>query len=253
MNETIQTILNHRSIRSFEDKPLTDEQIRLIVQSAQAASTSSFVQAYTIIGVKDPQKKAELAKLSGNQSYVEQNGHFFVFCLDFHRHELASQMEGIPVEQIQTSLESTEMFLVGAIDATLAAQNACIAAESMGLGICYIGGLRNHLREVCELLQTPDRVIPLFGLCVGVPAKNPSSTKQRLPLEHVYHEDQYNQDTSQLQEQLQGYNQDISEYYRERTGGKRADRWTEQMARQLSKPKRLYLKKFLAEKKLPLD
>lgn len=252
MNKTIQTLLNHRSIRSFEDKPLTDEQIRLIVQSAQAASTSSFVQAYTIIGVKDPQKKAELARLSGNQSYVGHNGHFFVFCLDFHRHELAAQIEGIPVKHIQTSLESTEMFLVGAIDATLAAQNACIAAESMGLGICYIGGLRNQLKEVCELLQTPNRVIPLFGLCVGVPA-NPSSTKQRLPLEHVYHEDQYNPSTAQLREQLQNYNQDISEYYRERTGGKRADRWTEQMTRQLSKPKRLELKEFLAEKKLPLE
>lgn len=252
MNETIQTILNHRSIRSFEDKPLTDEQIRLIVQSAQAASTSSFVQAYTMIGVKDPKKKAELARLSGNQSYVEHNGHFFVFCLDFHRHLLAAQTEGIPVEQIQTTLESTEMFLVGTIDATLAAQNACIAAESMGLGICYIGGLRNHLREVCDLLQTPDRVIPLFGLCVGVPAKS-SSIKQRLPLEHIYHEDQYNSDSSQLQKQLHTYNQDISEYYRERTSGKRADRWTEQVSRQLSKPKRLYLKEFLTEKKLPLE
>lgn len=251
MNETIQTILNHRSIRSFEDKPLSEEQIRLIVQSAQSASTSSFVQAYTIIGIKDPKKKAKLAALSGNQAYVEHNGHFLVFCLDFHRHELAAKMEGLQPEEIQTALESTEMFMVGVIDAALAAQNACIAAESMGLGICYIGGLRNQLAEVSELLQTPDRVIPLFGLCIGYPAK-PSSTKQRLPMDNIYHEEQYIQQESLLQEQLNQYNQEISEYYYKRTGGKRADRWTEQIGRQLSNPKRQYMKEFLASKQFPL-
>ena len=67
MNDVIGTILNHRSIRHFEDKPLTEEQIKTIVSCAQAASTSSFIQAYSIIGVKDPVKKKKLAELAGNQ------------------------------------------------------------------------------------------------------------------------------------------------------------------------------------------
>lgn len=252
MNDTIQTLLDHRSIRSYMDKPLTNEQIQLIVQSAQAAATSSYVQAYTIIGIKDATKKEKLAELSGNQSYVAKNGHFFVFCIDLHRLELSAELEGATVEQIEQTLNSTEMFMIGVIDTALAAQNAAIAAESMGLGICYIGGLRNKLDDVSELLQTPNRVIPLFGLSVGHPA-NRSDLKPRLPLPNVYHEDGYNQDKEQLLEQLRDYDQEISNYYSVRTNGARKDRWTEAMTKLLQNPKRLYIKRFLNDKKLPLD
>ncbi|WP_456277369.1 oxygen-insensitive NADPH nitroreductase [Bacillus sp. AK128] len=246
MNTVIETILNHRSIRSFEDRALTDEQIKTIVECAQAASTSSFVQAYSIIGVKDPAKKKELAALAGNQSYVEDNGHFFVFCADLHRHEVAGEMENLPVEE---SLESTEKFMVAVIDAALAAQNASVAAESMGLGICYIGGLRNQLEEVSKVLNTPNRVIPLFGLSVGYPTSD-SGKKTRLPFEHIYHEDQYQQDPSVYKTQLEQYNETISTYYKERTNGKRADTWTSQMAHSLKVPKRMYMKKFIEDKGL---
>lgn len=152
MNEVIKTIMNHRSIRRYEDRPLTEEQIRTIVEAAQSASTSSYIQAYTIIGVKDPAKKKKLAELAGNQPYVEKNGHLLIFCADLHRHDLIAEMEEA---DLTTSLESTEKFMVAVVDAALAAQNAAIAAESMGLGICYIGGLRNNLEEVTKLLNTP--------------------------------------------------------------------------------------------------
>lgn len=87
MNNTIETILNHRSIRSFTDELLTAEEIDTLVKSAQAASTSSYVQAYSIIGVTDKEKKRKLAALAGNQPYVENNGHLFVFCADLYRHK----------------------------------------------------------------------------------------------------------------------------------------------------------------------
>jgi FMN reductase (NADPH) len=244
MNQVIETILNHRSIRSFEDRPLTDEQIRTIVECAQAASTSSYIQAYSIIGVKDPHKKKALAAVVGNQSYVENNGHFFVFCADLHRHEVLGEMEQANVIE---SLESTEKFMVAVTDATLAAQNAALAAESMGLGICYIGGLRNQLEDVCELLNVPNRVIPLFGLTVGYPTSN-SSKKPRLPVAHVYHEEQYEQDRNIYQQQLEQYNETISTYYKERTKGKRSDTWTSQMANSLQVPKRMYMKEFVEKK-----
>ena len=95
MNQTIETLLAHRSVRHFEDKPLSKEQIEMIVISAQAASTSSNIQAYSIIGVTDPEKKKKLAELAGNQSYVQKNGHFFVFCADLYRHEIIGEMEKI--------------------------------------------------------------------------------------------------------------------------------------------------------------
>jgi FMN reductase (NADPH) len=81
MNEVIETILNHRSIRHFEDKPLTEEQIKTIVSCAQAAATSSFIQAYSIIGIKDQEKKQRLAEIVGNQDYVENKGTFLSFAL----------------------------------------------------------------------------------------------------------------------------------------------------------------------------
>lgn len=241
MNQIIETILDHRSIRSFEDKPITEEQIKTIVQSAQAASTSSYIQAYSIIGVSDPEKKAKLAELAGPQTYVEKSAHIFVFCADLHRHDIVAEMEG---QDLSESIESTEKFMVACIDAALAAQNAAIAAESMDLGICYIGGIRNNLPLVGEILNIPHRVIPLFALIVGHP-KNRSEKKPRLPLENVYHENEYQTDKDVYIGQLQEYNKVISEYYERRTKGKRKDTWTEQMAGMLSKKSRMYMKDYV--------
>lgn len=252
MNETIRTIVDHRSIRAYEDKPLSDEEIEWIVKSAQAAATSSNVQAYSIIGIKDPATKAKLAQLAGNQPYVARNGHLLVFCLDLHRLLLASRLENVPDGEVEAALSSTETFLVGAIDASLAAQNAVIAAESMGLGTVYIGGLRNQLPQVTELLGTPDRVIPLFGLCIGYPSDR-SEKKPRLPLDSIYHEETYEQNDEQALEGIKAYNNVVSDYYKSRTLGQRADRWSQAIAKQLQSPKRLYLKEFLKIKKLPLD
>ncbi len=249
MNQVIETILDHRSIRKFEDKPLSKEQIRLIVESAQSASTSSFVQAYTIIGVKDKEKKKKLAELAGNQSYVEHNGHFFVFCADLYRHEVAAEMENKNVAQ---SLESTEKFMVAIIDAALAAQNGVLAAESLGLGACYIGGIRNNLEEVRKLLNIPTKVLPLFGIAVGFPAQNPDK-KPRLPFDHIYHEDGYQEDLDQYKHELLQYNEEISAYYDERTKGKRKDTWTEQMTNSLITPKRTYMKEFVQKQGFLLD
>jgi len=243
VNTIIETILNHRSIRNFEDKPLTREQIEIIVESAQAASTSSYIQAYSIIGVTDREKKKKLAELAGNQTYVEENGHFFVFCADLYRHEFIGKIEG---RDVIPSIESTEKFMVALIDASLAAQNASLAAESLGLGICYIGGIRNNLKEVGKLLNIPERVIPLFGLAVGYPKKI-TDKKPRLPLSHVYHEEQYN--TDHYEEELTSYNNVISNYYMERTAGKRTDTWTEQMAKMLEKKSRMYMKDYVQGQK----
>jgi FMN reductase (NADPH) len=248
MNEVIATILNHRSIRHFEDKSLTDEQIKTIVTCAQAAATSSFIQAYSIIGIKDKGKKKKLAELVGNQEYVEKNGHFFVFCADLYRHFIIGEKEH---KNVLPSIESTEKFMVALIDASLAAQNAALAAESMGLGICYIGGIRNNLNEVKKLLKTPERVIPLFGLAVGYPTKD-SDPKPRLPYEHVYHEDVYEQNREVYMGQLEEYDEVISSYYYQRSGGKRKDSWTGQMANTLEKQTRMYMKDFIQQNKLDL-
>jgi FMN reductase (NADPH) len=248
MNTVIKTIMDHRSIRSFEDQQLTQEQIETIVSAAQSASTSSFIQAYSIIGVTDKDKKKRLAELAGHQSYVEENGHFFVFCADLYRHTLIGKLED---KKVEPTLESTEKFMVAIIDTALAAQNAVLAAESMGLGVCYIGGLRNNIYEVADLLQLPERVIPLFGLAVGFP-KKATDKKPRLPLKHIYHENTYQGNEEEYTRQLMEYNETVSKYYEERTNGKRKDTWTGQMGNMLEKRVRMNMKDFVESKKFNL-
>ncbi|GAA0494029.1 oxygen-insensitive NADPH nitroreductase [Salinibacillus aidingensis] len=243
MNETIETLLNHRSIRQFKDQPLSDEQIRTIVKSAQQASTSSYYQAYSIIGVTDAHIKQELSNVSG-QFYVRENAHLMVFCADFHRAQLQSDEE--LKEKMSENLQNTEHFIVATVDAALAAQNAAIAAESMGLGICYLGSLRNDIAKVSELLGLPDYVIPLFGMAFGHPDHEPEK-KPRLPLDAVYFENQYADDTA-IEEQIDQFDEHLNNYYQSRSENSRTDTFTGQIHRKLSKPKREDVTDFVRSK-----
>ena len=244
MNEVINLLKNHRSIRKFKDQPLCREQVETIVSAAQSASTSSFIQAYSIIGISDENKKKQLAELAGGQSYVEENGYFLIFCADYHRHSLAGGIEGVNIDR---NLESMETFMIALIDTSLAAQNAAIAAESMNLGICYIGGIRNNIEKVSELLNLPDRVIPLFGMAIGYPEAD-SALKPRLPLKAVFHENEY----EDKQTELEAYNEIISAYYAERTNGTRQDRWTEQVIGMLTSKQREFMMDFIKSKHFAL-
>ncbi|AKG74451.1 oxygen-insensitive NADPH nitroreductase [Salinicoccus halodurans] len=231
MNETIDILKNHRSIRKFKDEKLDQETIRELVESAQSASTSSYVQAYTIIGVTDDEKKRALKEIS-TQSYVENNGHLFVFLADYNRHYELSKDKGTPI-----SYDKTEQLIVGTVDATLAAQNLAVAAESMGLGMCYIGSLRNDMGKVVEILGLPKGVIPLFGMVVGKP-DHEGSRKERLPFDVVYHENTY-KSVDKVKDDIEEYDERISEYYKERSGGRRNDTWSDQVIGMLSKKQRL--------------
>lgn len=232
MNQTIETLLNHRSIRKFKDEKLTDEQLDTILKAAQQASTSSYMMAYSIIGVTDEEKKTQLAEISG-QDYVKNNGHLLVFCADLYRHTLHATSE--EYEQMLSNLENSEHFLVSAIDAALASQNAAIAAEAMGLGICYIGSLRNQLDKVDEILDLPKHVLPLFGMVIGVPDHEPE-LKPRLPKQAVYFENGYNRDHKQ---ELTDFDKEIAAYYEARQTNNRSDSWTDQMRRRFTKPMRM--------------
>ncbi|WNB92940.1 oxygen-insensitive NADPH nitroreductase [Bacillus sp. NEB1478] len=245
MNKVIQTILAHKSVRKFKSEIVSDEIVTTLVECAQAASTSSYQQVYTIIGVEDSEKKRKLAELAGNQSYVADNGYFFVFCLDYNRHLLASEMMET---NVQDTVESTEGFIVGTIDVALAAQNLAIAAESLGLGIVYIGGIRNNLKEVSELLDCPDYVLPLFGMAVGYPDAEPGK-KPRMPIEGVFHKDSYQKKEDSLT-YLNQYEKESADYYTKRTGGKRIEGWVSQMAASMTSPKRTYMKEFVRSKGL---
>ncbi|TBW72299.1 NADPH-dependent oxidoreductase, partial [Staphylococcus warneri] len=121
----------HHSVRKFKNQPLGSETVEKLVEAGQSASTSSYLQTYSIIGVEDPSIKARLKEVSG-QPYVLDNGYLFVFVLDYYRHNLINE----DVEQhMETSFESAESLLVGAIDVALVSENIALAAEDMGYGI----------------------------------------------------------------------------------------------------------------------
>ena len=167
MNETIELLRRHRSIRHYEDAPVPDEHVRAAVEAGQAASTSSAVQAYGLIRVRDPATRERLVELTGNQEKVAAAPVFFVVCADTRRLRLCAERYDRPHDA------RLELFLLAVVDASLFAQNLVIAFESLGYGSCYIGGLRNQLAEVDRLLEVPEGVHPLYGLCVGRPAQDP--------------------------------------------------------------------------------
>lgn len=238
MNSTIELLLQHRSIRKFEDRAVSDELIRTLVQCGQAAATSSNVQAVTAIHVTKPESREALAALAGGQPYVASSGAFLVYCADLRRSMNACESEGGVFSE-----GMTEHFLIASIDVALAAQNTVVAAESLGLGICYIGGLRNNPAEVSKLLGLPQQVYPVFGLCLGYPEQNPE-VKPRLPVDAVLMKDVYDE-TSQAE--LRGqYDAQVREYYKTRTGGNKDSSWSEEMKALVGKESRPHMKGFLS-------
>jgi FMN reductase (NADPH) len=245
MNETIELLLRHRSIRRFKPDPVEPDKVEAIVRSAQMASSSSHVQAYSIIGVSDPALRSELAELSGN-AHVTECPLFLVWCADLKRLDAAC------AEHRRTVVhETAESFLIATVDAALAAQNAAVAAESLGLGICYIGGIRNRIAEVAELLGIPRLVYPVFGMCVGYPVQAQAPiARPRLPLTAVYHQNRY--DDTRTPEELAAYDETYRTYMKERSGGKSDAAWTEQMAARMGKPDREHMRAFFTSFALKL-
>lgn len=240
MNKVIELLQSHRSIRKFSDQAVDQETINAIVASGQAAATSSNVQATTVIQVNDKAKREELAALAGGQKYVVSAGAFLVFCADLKRSAQACASQGG-----EFSKGMTEHFIIATVDVALFGQNCAIAAESLDLGICYIGGLRNNPAEVSELLGLPDDVYPVFGFCIGYPEQDPE-VKPRLPLSAVLMQDGY--DDAVLQPGIDAYDEHIREYYRTRTGGKKDSCWSAEMRALVGKESRPHMRSFLESK-----
>lgn len=237
MNPVIELLNSHRSIRKFTDQPIPQETLNTLVQAGQAAATSSFIQACTVIQVNDQDKRNQLAECAGGQAYVAEAPVFLVFCADMQRNKLACEMNDAAINS-----GFTEQFITATVDVALFAQNLTVAAESLGLGIVYIGGIRNQIARVSELLELPELVYPVFGLCLGYPDQNPE-VKPRLPVEVVLKQDSYSD--SGDKETIAEYDKSVREYYQTRTGGNKEMTWSEQMSGMLVKEARPHMLEFL--------
>ena len=237
MNPVMQLLRSHRSIRKFTDKPVDDDMIYEIIRCGQAAATSSNLQATTVIRVRKAETRREIARLSGDQEYVNTAGAFLVFCADLNRSRRACEIQG---GDFVTGM--TEHFIIATVDVALFAQTCAIAAESTGLGICYIGGIRNNPERVVALLDLPDQVYPVFGFCLGYPAQDPE-VKPRLPLPVVLKEDRYQK--SDDTEGIMAYDEQLRNYYRTRMGGTKNSCWTQEMKELVGKESRPHMREFL--------
>ncbi len=190
-NSTLDLIHAHGSVRAYKTDPLPASMVETIVAAAQRASSSSNLQAYSVIAVTDAARRARLAELCGKQMFIAQAPLFLAWCADLARLDRVCALRGY-----SQSTEYVENFLIGAIDVGITAQNAALAAESLGLGICYVGSIRNNPREVIQLLGLPRLVFPVVGMTIGVPEK-PPTLRPRLPLQAVLHRECYNFDQDQ--------------------------------------------------------
>lgn len=240
MNQVIELLKAHRSIRKFKSDRVSQDIVEELIRAGQCAATSSFIQACTVIQVTDPETREKLCEAAAGQPYVKDAPVFLVFCADMHRHQLACDMHG------ETMLSGfTEQFLTASVDCALFAQNVLVAAESLGLGGCYIGAIRNKIGEVDTLLELPDKVYPVFGMCIGYPDQDPE-IKPRLPLEIVLKRHRYSDHLDR--DLISDYDEGVRVYYWTRTGGTKDNSWSEQISEMLVKEARPHMLAFLKSK-----
>ena len=232
----------HRSIRRYTDQAISAQMVEQLLACGQMAASSSHVQAASVIRITDQTKRARLQQLCADQSYVTEAAEFWVFCADLHR---AAQCVVRAGEK--PDLGFTEQLLIATIDAALFAQNVVVAAESMGLGICYIGALRNHPEEVATLLSLPNQVFATFGLCLGYPAQDPIC-KPRLPSSVVCMENTY--DDTHAAAHIASYDRVMQDYYLQRTGKTPAPDWSSTLVRKFARETRPHIRDFLHKRGL---
>lgn len=231
----IDLIKSHRSIRKYKDEPIEDETIHLLVDAAKSASSSSFIQCTSIIRVRNQETKQKISELAGGQPWVAKAPAFFVLCGDYNRHSKL-------VDNAQLGFE--EQTLISAVDTALFGQNMLLAAESLGLGGLFIGGIRNHPLELSELLNLPDNVFPFFGLCLGVPDQDPE-VKPRLPNNVILHEDTYQEVDKDV---IEEYDESIRAYYLSRSSNNKTMSWSDQIKGKLKGESRPFMKDALNKK-----
>jgi FMN reductase (NADPH) len=253
-NTVIDVIRSHGSVRNYRPDPLPAETVEIVVAAAQRASTSSNLQLWTAVAVTDASRRAEMSELCGGQAHIREAPVFIAWCADLQRMDRACELRGY-----QQAAQYVENFLVAAVDCAIAAQTAAIAAESLGLGMCYIGAIRNNPAGVIKLLKLPRLVFPITGMTLGWPAAQPP-IRPRLPLAGVLHWETY--DRAGEDASLLAYDRAMIEtgIYAGRqvpvpgqTGEMEEYGWLEHSARRVSQPTRIGLRGVLAEQGFGLE
>jgi nitroreductase len=231
----IDTLNQHVSIRRYTDEPVGDDILRMILNAARRSPTSSNVQAYSLVVVRNPETKKQLAALAGNQKHIEQCPVFVAICADITRLRQAAAMHGTTLAQ------NTENTMIATVDAALAGMSLATAAESLGLGTVMIGGMRNQPAQVADVLHLPNGVFVVYGLCIGyVEEDKRPQQKPRLPENLIIHYEHY--DTADTTPQLQAHDAELAAHYRSEGRETPDAAWTGVIAEKFSQPQRPHLR-----------
>ncbi len=217
MNAIHEQIHQHRSIRKYKKEPVPDEVLNRVLSAALRTSSSGNMQSYSVIVTTDEKIRQSLLPAHFDQSMVTEAPVLVTFCADFHRMRRWLSLRAAP-----DNFGNFMSFMIAAIDATLAAQTAAIAAEAEGLGICFMGTTLASCDQIAEILKCPDHVVPVVGFSLGYPDETPVD-RDRLPLDAIVHRNVYRSETDD--EILAAYHD------REKAGWKRYNESCELRAR----------------------
>jgi len=229
-SETIEVLHKRVSVRAFKPEPVREAQVEAVLRAALRAPTSSNIQAYSVVVVRDAGSKRRLSVATGNQPHVAETPVFLAFCADLTRIERAMNRHGHSLDD-----NNLELGLVSTIDAALVGMSAYLAADSLGLKGVMIGGVRNDPAEVARILDLPHRVYCVFGMCLGWPSSTPDQ-KPRMDYHDVVHFERYRRDG--LDRALDAYDALLAEHYRQMGKSTSADSWTGEINSKFSRPQR---------------
>lgn len=178
-------INSHRSIRKYKPAPVPEDLLEQALEAGLRASSSGNMQTYSIIVTRDRALREALYEPHMEQSMVLDAPVLLTFCADFRRMRHWLRLNDAP-----DNFDNFMSFMIAAIDATLVSQNVALAAEALGLGICYMGSTLANCDQIGRILELPPGVFPVVGFSLGWPAEDPAP-RDRLPLEGIVHHETY--------------------------------------------------------------
>lgn len=217
-SETIRLMANRVSVRKYTDQPVPDAMVEAVLRAAFRAPTSSNIQSYSVVVVRDRETLGRLSVVTANQRHVVETPVFLGFCTDMARIEHAMLARGHDIDG-----NNLEMSLVTSMDAALVGMSASLAAESLGLRGVMIGAVRNDAVATAHILGLPHRVYCVFGLCLGWPDETPPQ-KPRMPYDAMVHYEHYGalRNSTVMAEAVAHYDGELAAHYRA-TGRKTSD------------------------------
>lgn len=201
----METVKNRRSIRKYAGKPVDEELLRRLLEVSERTQTMGNMQLYSVVVTRSEEMKKRLAPAHFNQPMVQTAPVVLTFCIDLRRFSKWCELR-----KAEPGYNNFEWFVTGSVDALLAAQTFCVAAEEKGLGICYLGTTTYNPQMIIEALELPELVFPITTVTVGWPAEKPAQV-DRLPLEAIVHEETYHDYTPEDIDRLYAYKESLPE------------------------------------------